>query len=405
MGYIADYLNTLADAEAIEVEAALTKALLLPTRREVLLGDRAYISQSVVSSPRWARGRMFFQLADDSPFARFEWPNWWVSTGTVGEVAGTGPLRMTAAVENVIGGGITPKVAGNAAGGDNVNILIPGNYKKYTWYGVRYWAKFDAQMIYRGKWNTTGDNFEFSATELSDNTEGGAYGGAGGSPDFCFPPVSISGLSRKAAVAVIADSRGAGQEDMTRSDRRNLLGPFERAFGELDVPWANFARPALRAEGFMNSGARSTALINKYASIVHNALGVNDLSSKTAAEIMTILETINARFNNGQRVYQATIEPNTTSTDAFVSVAGQTPTSSNTKRNDLNTLIRSSLKTAGVIDIARYAGHPTSPDVFAPVPYGAPTGIAALSDGLHMQSPAIIDMVMRGVIQPWMVTR
>jgi hypothetical protein len=85
-----------------------------------------------------------------------------------------------------------------------------------------------------------------------------------------------------------------------------------------------------------------------YADIIAN-------NHRAAAQMQTILPNVYALFS-GKRVYQATYEPYTTSTDSWATTANQTADATNGDRITMNTAIRGGLGgIAGYFDIASVA--------------------------------------------------
>lgn len=363
---------------------------LLPIRTG-LVANRGRMADRVLVAEQWCRGRMWFQFTADVINPTFIWGNWYVPT-TGGEVAGSGALDMTAAIETAAGV-ITSSVAGSCAAGANLSITIPGSYKRGTWYALRYWAHFASGMVYRICHPAFGaptgtprnDTFDYKSTVLSDNTAGGAYSGDGSSPHLGFWPAAIVAPTRQRGLALIGDSRISGDQGdiYSRVDYREPYGRYERALMDAGIPFTNFGRASEKAADYITAGSRRTALAALYATDIINGYGINDIrggSPASAATAFARLETINANFPAPLRVWQCTLETVTSGT--WLTVDGQTVDASNATRLTLNTSIRASLKTAGVIDISKMAEDETVADKFRVLP----GPVAMTADGIHVAS-------------------
>lgn len=379
-------------------DITVSPAGILPIK-ERFVSTVGYPAQNTVAGEYWCQGRRWIQFFTDVVDPKFTWGNWYMPT--TGEAVTGGILEMTAALETTAGV-ITSKVAGTAAAGANLEIIIPGTYKKNTWYAIRYWAHFTNGFLFRGAHptgNVKNDTFAYGNTALADNTEGGAYSGAGGSPHFAFDPVAITARSRVRCVGIIGDSRDSGTvaDTQVKTDVRELYGPWERAFANAGIPFSNYSRPSERALDFTTAGTRRAALVNRYADDVINGYGINDIAAGTAAAtVFTRLETINALFPN-LRVWMRTIETITASTDSWATVANQTLNGNNAARVALNTSIRLSNKLAGVIDLAKMVEDELVADKFRVLP----GPVAVTNDGTHLNSYGVIYQAERIPVNLW----
>lgn len=386
------------DMTALGLSAQLTGLLGAPYNG--LVANRCSVPSAFSATHKYWQGELWIQFTDDVTNPVFTWPNWWVNT--TGETASGGTLTMTAALED-LSGTLLGTGSGSAASGDNLPITLPGTYKRGVWYGLRYWANNPAGMLYTGGSNfkfsdhTNGDSYEFSATALTDKTAtGAAYSNTDVNSAFAFPPVAISGRTRRPSGIILGDSRQAGLFDTVFSDRRCFKGPLARALGNLDVAFANYARSSEKASDFIAAGSRRAALANQYGTFAPIGYGINDVSAgASAATIMGRLETIAASLPQ-LKVFLATVSPVTTGT--WADASGQTLDANNSIRVALNALIRGSRKVYGIADIAAITEDQANAGKWA-TSMNDGSRVALTTDGVHENTLACI-LIARSLALP-----
>ena len=190
--------------------------------------------------------------------------------------------------------------------------------------------------------------------------------GYNGSYDFGVPILFLGRLAHccSRAVAAVGDSITKGDGDTDRATLIAGIGYGGRA--SVNAAGANplavlvLARTGESAADFLASNARRIDLL-RYADIAHVAYGTNDIGigpGAGAGVIAARLQSIRALIRAGAPTILAVTEnnllPRTGSTDAFASVAGQTPVSSDWQaggaRDRLNQLLEA--------DRARAIGDP-----------------------------------------------
>ncbi len=195
--------------------------------------------------------------------------------------------------------------------------------------------------------------------------------GYNGSYDFGVPILFLGRLAHccSRTVAAVGDSITKGDGDTDRATLIAGIGYGGRA--SVDAAGADplavlvLARTGESAADFLASNARRIDLL-RYADIAHVAYGTNDIGigpGAGAGVINARLQAIRALIRAGAPAIRAVTEndllPRTSSIDAFASIAGQTPLSSDWEaggaRDRLNQLLAA--------DRARALGDPLRIDV------------------------------------------
>lgn len=201
-----------------------------------------------------------------------------------------------------------------------------------------------------------------------------------------YGPMAIGATIPNGAAQVIlmGDSIMFGQGDVTDGSQ---YGFGSRALNGIN-PYLKVARAGEQASQFAGTGKLirgSVALSADYAICNY---GINDLvASASVATLQASLVSVwTALANSGVRVYQCTITPKTSSTDAWATTANQTPNLPNESfRTNINDWIRTTpaplagyFETADAVESARNSGLWKAPGYTA--------------DGLHPSSAGHIAM-------------
>jgi len=133
-------------------------------------------------------------------------------------------------------------------------------------------------------------------------------------------------------MVAVGDSITAGFGDS--KSPLNGFGMYQRALVDVDgtgnpVAGINLARGGAASSAYLNTTITSWA---KYANNAYVNLGTNDLGvagTGSVSALETNLQTIwnNIKAQGVQKIISGTLQPRTTSTDTWITVAGQTPTS------------------------------------------------------------------------------
>lgn len=281
---------------------------------------------------------------------------------------------ITASVEYPAGTFTQIKFAGSSSGSipdadlifsDFVTVSIP--------LGATFWVRSfisnTAGLSYN-TWQSTffGEATTLSATSISDQTLGGTITNSGA---FSFPPVAILGLTTNPSVMIVGDSIALGLTAGDTEDSSNTATGFNAKVGIVarsmgNVPFVNMARFGEQAAGWSGGAAARAKLIQK-SSHVFCEMGINDLhAGSSSATLITALQAIYALTGSWQKVYQNTLTPFSSSTDAFATLANQTTDVSNAARVAFNTSLRTGgvtgqnfkgfVETADVLESSRNSG-------------------------------------------------
>jgi lysophospholipase L1-like esterase len=145
-----------------------------------------------------------------------------------------------------------------------------------------------------------------------------------------YGPMAVVGVPKNGAgsvpsIALVGDSIMAGSNDSTQYG--NEPGGWGiRAFGGGQFSHMRIARGGDKAQFFTGAGSRIRRLMLGGATHVIVEYGTNDLG--TVADLATMKARLQAIWDSaaarGARVYQATITPQTDTTDAYATSANQT---------------------------------------------------------------------------------
>jgi len=204
--------------------------------------------------------------------------------------------------------------------------------------------------------HNAGDKFEYAASGLTDKVGIGGWTNTDSTGGFSSPPFAIIGKTARRSFAMVTDSRGTGILDHWGNYRRHR-GVLERSicpyFGNTSISQSSMSIATLIGQPLMLAAA------NAYASDIIIQMGTNDLGAGVST-IKSRLETLIAAFP-GKRVWVTTINPITTSTDSWATLANQTVGANEADRVGINYLIRGNaiagmygcLDTADVCEMAR----------------------------------------------------
>lgn len=320
---------------------------------------------------------------------RPRFPNWYVTS--TGEFSGLANFSISASLEYPAGtytpllfGGATSVVvpAGTNAIADACAVVVPP--------GEHFWIR-SVQSCPNGIYTASvacndtaalgaGDQTKAQNTAFATDYTVNAYVGA--STTNGYFPIDILGMSSVPSVIIYGDSRAAGLNDTpTINNGLSDAGEIARYLG-VKLPYTNCGVPSDKASTFVTSHALRMALITSHTH-VHVQYGINDVyGGATAAAIEASLTTIYG-YCLGYKISQSTILPQSTSTDAWLTQANQTPIAADSVRQALNTWIRARpvqlwavFECADVVEYLR-SGKWKTPDVVA-------TAVVAITgDGTH----------------------
>lgn len=173
-----------------------------------------------------------------------------------------------------------------------------------------------------------------------------------GSNNSAIMPALVLGYSNKIVYGVAGDSISRGVGDLPTPVPMMGGGLFARAMAATG-PYINMAVPGERADRYiLNSAKRRAIMAAGGMDRAFLQLGINDGSAgRTSAQILADRVTIRGLL--GVPVYDTTLTPNTSSSDAYV--ANQTPKTGEADRLAVNVALRAGVGLTGcfgVIDTA-----------------------------------------------------
>lgn len=272
----------------------------------------------------------------------FRFPNWYV-TGAYVEAGSGDVMTLTASVEYPIGTFTQITFSGSSTAsvvsGEDVVGTATLNIPKGATFYVRSWQTNPAGIIYQGLSTPVrpGDLNRNNSTQV-DQTMDAAFSTV--STGSIYGPTAIFGTTSVKSAFLLGDSLLYGSQDS--GDATTDTGIFARAIGG-SYPYIQCGVSGDSAVKFVASNAKRLALA-QYCDVVFCNYGTNDIwsNARRSDQVIADLITIRNLFPS-LRFYQATILPRgASSTDSWVTAAGQTITSTNNNhRVRLNNMIRS----------------------------------------------------------------
>ena len=327
------------------------------TTRQV--ATRCYFLDSITAGAASYNTQTYHHARDNITSLRVAWCGFYLDGACV-ETANTGTNTLSAAIwydgiaypllfsasssATIPNGGILTS--------DLLTVSIPRGAKFY----VRSYVVASAAVVCRAPGTAAaattrdvlnGDAVNFTATNQTQLMSGVPDAGTNASGLW---PSLIVASSNRPAVLLVGDSRVLGLGD-DYTDGFGYVGDLERSIAPF-LAETNIGRGADYTGGFL---ARVQTL-NIFTYFTHAVIeyGINEISGGTsAASMITNLQAVYAKFTGGQIIFQTTLEPSSTSTDSFATIANQTTHANNANRVSLNTSIRATLaNTAGYFDLA-----------------------------------------------------
>jgi hypothetical protein len=249
---------------------------------------------------------------------RVVWSHWYgnaVSPGVGKNLTVTAELEYPGGVYTPITfGGATTKTTGPLTNitSDPIPVTIPSG------------AIFKIRGLYtgccdlhRGPDATIGEGNVFPATGLNLVTGRAAAFNA----NLTYAPSAIIASSKLRSALILGDSRPSGLGDVySRAD-----GSYGNAGGALNAyAWAQMVQWGGKASDYLAAAGALQAELAAYATDIVSELAANDLfAGATAASILATQASIRALYPS-KRFHLCTVEPKSSSTDSFATLANQT---------------------------------------------------------------------------------
>lgn len=307
-----------------------------------------------------------------------------LATGSIADIGLGASATITASIEYPAATFTQVTFSASATGTiSDIGVLfsdyVPVNIPAGATFWMRTFWHNTAGCLYNTWQNSfLGEATALSTTVISDQTMSGTITNSG---SFSYPPLAVLGMTTNASVIIVGDSIGAGFNDTEDSSasatgRNAKVGLVARSMGS--TPFLNLSVAAESANNFLTDATARKLLIPKGSSLI-TQLGTNDVAGLTPAQLLAKLQAIWALKWANQKNYQTTITPNTSTSDGWITGAGQTPAASNPTRITFNTNVRAILSgSTGSYDLdsALESSLNSGLWIFAPSP-------PYTGDGLH----------------------
>lgn len=263
--------------------------------------------------------------------------------------------------------------------------------------GARFWVRYllncsngicfnqvpDAVNGAAMTYTNTAQTYQPAGQPVTD-TSNGVYGNS---------PIAIVGITSKASVLLLGDSRTEGAKDTY--DSSGDLGETARSIG----PFLAYINAGCRGDTlakFLASYAFRTGLAQFCSHVVCEA-GINDCTSGAGVSaIRQNMQLLWQKFAN-KAVYQITIPPVTTSSDSWATTANQTTHAQNPTRQSINELIRSlPHPLTGYFEVADAVESARNSGLWKP---------SYTPDGTHENQAAALAIKNAGGINPALILR
>jgi hypothetical protein len=234
-----------------------------------------------------------------------------------------------------------------------------------------------------------GEAATYGASGVADQTMGGTIVPTGGvNGNILYGPIAILGHARCKSAALIGDSRVQGGVDAINGTGQNHVGELARSFGD-DYAYANLGIASSNASEFASADSKIVQLARAYFTHVVGNWGINDLNNGfSVADTLANIQTVRALI--GRPYFHCTVAPR--STGSWESTASQTTHVTNTKRVQLNNLLRAVPSgMAGVFELADVVESARDSGLWTPT---------YTSDGLHENQTGCEAIRDSGVIDP-----
>lgn len=311
-------------------------ALVAPYLGQIASPTR--IATEFFTTNKQIMSRTVHSARDNISSLQLIFPNWYVGGNPYQEVAPGASATLTASIEYPKGVFNQLKFSGSATatisdGGQATNDALAINIPDGATFWVRTFYRNTAGIIYTDKVAGAGN---YAVSGLSDLTMTGEVVD-GFAEAFCYGPCAIIGMTNKPTIGLLGDSRASGEGDLL--DDTCFTGNVMRSLGgRLAV--LSLSRNGDRASRWVDYSVKRKALL-QYVSHIVVEYGINDImnAGADAATVKTRLETIIADI--AKPAYIVTLEPWTTSTDAWATVANQAVTAAEAERLAHNANVRS----------------------------------------------------------------
>lgn len=321
------------------------------------VATRCRISTSFYNGNKQMMATSRHVCRDDVSSLQLVFANWYVDNNGVEQAPGAS-ATITASIEFPIGVLTQVKFSASASGtiadgsnlvSDAVSVKIP----KGAIFWIRSYYTNTAGVIF----HTLRDNFGGEASNtgpsgITDQTMSGSVVSSVPTATGSYCPVAIIGTTTVPSVILIGDSRVEHGTDIMNA--AGYIGNLERSIAPLCAT-INCGKGGEGPGTVKTNMTRRAALGNSYCKYAIIQEGINDINllSIAGATVAASIATMVGQFTIP--TYTATIEPVSTSSDNWATVANQTTMANEAQRVILNNAIRSGISgAAGYFEIADF---------------------------------------------------
>jgi hypothetical protein len=340
-------------------------------------------------------------------------PNWTVSANV--EQPFGAAMTITSSIEYPVGTLTQVKWGGQAAGtiangATGVSDMTPISIPKGATFYVRLHAQYaSGNYVNATQIAYTGIDAYNTGNNIADQTMSGTVTYASQYASVFFTPAAIIANTKIPSALLVGDSRLSGYNDQSDQGQQDI-GNITRGFSRYGIPTMN-AGVAGDIAGASSMALRAS--LAQYATHVISEYGINNIrASQSLPTLNAALATVYAYFP-GKTILQTTLEPNTLSSDSWLTVTNQSAEPWESVRQAFNTQLRT-YGMAGangpIIDTA-HCVETSSTGTKQPVDNGGywmadgTTLGKYTGDGLHGYVTAYEAMVAGGCIRANVITR
>lgn len=376
---------------------------------EGLVASRArVVSNALDTTNKFLMGRSAHIASENLSSIKIAIPNFNIAGGSD---AGSGAAAsVTAAIE--FNGTFTQVTFASSTSGSvpNNSVLFSDFASVSIPAGSTFWVRIfwhSTGGTFYNSWQNSflGEAVSLSATTITDQTMGGTITNSG---SFSFPPVAILGITRNLSVIIAGDSIDFGALDVEDSSASATgfnakVGIIARSLG--NIPFLNIAVAGESALSWPGVAQARSLLIQKGSHLV-TGYGANDIAvfGSSAAVLATSLQAIWSLARGGQKIFQRTLIPRTTSTDGWATLANQIIVSGNVTRVSFNTNLRGAAVSGlnGFFDATSALESGLNSGLWnCPVAGGGTAAVILAGDGLHPSPAGYGQVASSGVVGPF----
>ena len=266
---------------------------------------------------------------------------------------------------------------------DACTVSIPVGAK----FWVRTWQSNANGILFRTQPTASPQDSMVYGASVTDLTMSGTVGGTGGG--IVSGPAAIIGSTTRATTVILGDSRTDGVGGSGADATTGEAGAVRPSFN--NIGYVDFSVSSTVASVHLAANTPMRRALATAAGCTHlfSYLGINDLNAgRTAAQLISDHQQIKTDWG-GLLMVPCTLDPHSSSTDAWATTVNQTPQGDNINRVSYNTTLRANPTWAqSVIDAASATESSLNSGKWAPNFTG---------DGIHANAAGYSASIASGV--------